>query len=318
MGKLNTAKLRNLTKPGVYGDGAGLYLQVRDAGRRTWIYRYTLRGKAHWMGLGTVADVSLADAREAAQAARRQARGVGQDPIDSRRSERADAAARAGLNTFGEVADAYIAAHEASWRNAKHRQQWRNTLDTYAAPIIGRLPVSAVATDDVLRVLKPIWLDKTETASRLRGRIESVLDYAKARGWRAGENPARWRGHLDSLLAKPGKVAKVEHHAALPWREIGAFMAEIADEEGVAALALRFVILTAARTGDALGARWSEIDMQTAIWTVPAERMKGCGTRRSCARSSSLARRCSPAGMAPCHCPIWRYSCSCDGWNART
>jgi integrase len=209
-----------------------------------------------------------------AQAAHRQAKGAGQDPIDSRRSERADAAARAGLNTFGEVADAYIAAHEVSWRNSKHRQQWRNTLDTYAAPIIGKLPVAKVDVGVVMRVLEPIWLDKTETASRLRGRIESVLDYAAARGWRTGENPARWRGHLDHLLAKPGRVAKVEHHAALPWREIGGFMAQLAAEEGVAALSLRFVILTAARTGEAIGARWSEIDMQAAIWTVPAERMK--------------------------------------------
>ena len=178
------------------------------------------------------------------------------------------------------MADAYIAAHEASWRNAKHRQQWRNTLDTYADPILGKLPVAQVEVGDVMRVLEPLWREKTETASRLRGRIESVLDYATARGWRSGENPARWRGHLDNLLPARSKVAKVEHHAALPWREIGAFMAALAEEEGVSALALRFAILTAARTGEVIGARWSEIDMQAAVWTVPADRMKAAREHR--------------------------------------
>jgi len=273
MGKLNAAKLRTLTKPGTYGDGAGLYLQVRRAERRSWLYRFKLHGKPHLMGLGTLADVSLAEARDAAAAARKLVR-QGIDPISRRRAERADAAERTGLNTFAEVADAYIAAHEASWRNAKHRQQWRNTLDTYARPVLGNLGVAIVDTGAVMRVLEPIWREKPETASRLRGRIESVLDYATARGWRTGDNPARWRRHMDNLLPSRAKIARVEHHAALPWRQIGAFMADLAKQEGVGALALRFAILTAARTGEVIGARWSEIDMPAAVWTVPAGRMK--------------------------------------------
>jgi integrase len=272
MSKLNAAKMRTLTKPGSYGDGAGLYLQVRGPDKRSWLYRFKLHGRAHLMGLGAVDDVSLAEARDAAGAARKLVR-QGVSPIDQRRAARAENATQAGL-TFAQVADAYIAAHEPSWRNAKHRQQWRNTLDTYADPVLGKLPVALVGVGEVMRVLEPLWRAKTETASRLRGRIESVLDYAAARGWRTGENPARWRGHLDNLLPARSKVAKVEHHSALPWREVGAFTTVLAQEEGMSALALRFAILTAARTGEVIGARWSEIDMHAATWTVPAERMK--------------------------------------------
>ena len=269
---MNAAKMRTLTKPGSYGDGAGLYLQVRGPDKRSWLYRFKLHGRAHLMGLGAVDDVSLAEARDAAGAARKLVR-QGVSPIDQRRAARAENATQAGL-TFAQVADAYIAAHEPSWRNAKHRQQWRNTLDTYADPVLGKLPVALVGVGEVMRVLEPLWRAKTETASRLRGRIESVLDYAAARGWRTGENPARWRGHLDNLLPARSKVAKVEHHSALPWREVGAFTTVLAQEEGMSALALRFAILTAARTGEVIGARWSEIDMHAATWTVPAERMK--------------------------------------------
>jgi integrase len=204
--------------------------------------------------------------------ASRSSKGI--DPIERRRAERAEAAARAGLNTFAEVADAYVTAHEASWRNAKHRQQWRNTPDTYATPVLGDLGVAMVDTGAVMRVLEPIWREKPETASRLRGRIEPVLDYVTARGWRTGENPARWRGHVDNLLPARVNIARVEHHAALPWRELGAFMADLAKQDGVAALALRFAILTAARTGEVIGAQWSEVDVQAGVWTVPAERMK--------------------------------------------
>jgi len=273
MGKLNTARLRTLTQPGVYGDGGGLYLQVRDVAHRSWIYRYSLAGKARWMGLGAFADVPLAEAREAAAAARKLAR-QGVDPIARRQADTAAEATRAGLHTFAEIADAYIAAHEAGWRNPKHRQQWRNTLTTYADPVLGKLSAAAVDVGAVMRVLEPIWREKPETASRLRGRIEAVLDYATARGWRSGENPARWRGHLDNLLPARGKVARVEHHAALPWQQMAAFMAKLATQEGVGALALRFAILTAARTGEAIGATWAEIDLTAALWTVPAARMK--------------------------------------------
>ncbi len=272
MGKLNAARLRTLTKPGTYGDGAGLYLQVRGPMNRSWLYRFRLHGKGHLMGLGAVEGVSLADARELVAAARKIVR-QGKNPIEQRRAARRESADQAGL-TFHQVADAYISAHEASWRNPKHRQQWRNTLDTYALPILGKAPVAQVDVGSVMRVLEPIWRQKTETASRLRGRIESVLDYATARGWRSGENPARWRGHLENLLPARSKVAKVEHHSALPWRNVGAFMEGLFQEEGVSALALRFAILTAARTGEVIGARWSEIDTKHHIWTVPAGRMK--------------------------------------------
>ena len=278
MGKLNAARIRTLTKLGTYGDGAGLYLQVRGPQNRSWLYRFKLHGKPHLMGMGTLADLSLAEARGAAAAARKLVR-QGINPIDHRRAQRAEKAAQADL-TFAQVADACISAHEASWRNAKHRQQWRNTLDTYAAPILGKLPVAQVSVGEVMRVLEPLWREKTETASRLRGRIQSVLDYATARGWRSGENPARWRGHLDKLLPARSKVAKAEHHAALPWPEIGAFMMRLARQEGVSALALRFAILTAARTNEVLGARWSEIDLQAAVWTVPADRMKASREHR--------------------------------------
>ena len=183
--------------------------------------------------------------------------------------------------TFRDVAEAYIAAHEASWRNAKHRQQWSATLATYAYPVLGDLPVADVDTGAVMRVLEPIWPEKAETASRLRGRIESVLDYAQARGWRTGENPARWRGHVANMLPNRTKVQPVEHHAALPWREMAAFMADLSNRMAGAPLALRFTILTAARTGEAIGATWSEIDMAAGVWTVPASRMKAA-RRTSC------------------------------------
>jgi hypothetical protein len=197
MSKLTAGALRGFTKPGAkpgaHGDGGGLYLHVRGRESRSWLFRYKLHGIGHLMGLGSLADVSLAEAREAATAARRLVR-QGEDPITKRQAERAEVAARAGLNTFAEVAAAYIAAHEASWRNPKHRQQWRNTLDTYAMPVIGKLGVAMIGTAEVTRVLEAIWRGKPETASRLRGRIESVLDYAASRGWRTGDNPARWRG----------------------------------------------------------------------------------------------------------------------------
>jgi integrase len=278
MGKLNAVRLRTLRMPGTYGDGAGLYLQVRGPEKRSWLYRFKLHGKAHLMGLGSFGDVSLAEARDAAATARKFVR-QGLNPIEQRRAERTGNAAQAGL-TFAHVADAYISAHGPSWRNTKHRKQWRSTLDTYADPILGKLPVAQVSVAEVMRVVEPLWRVKTETASRVRGRIESILDYATARGWRTGENPARWRGHLENLLPSRSKVARVKHHSALPWQETGPFMATLAKEEGVSALALRFTILTAARTGEVIRARWCEIDTQAATWTIPAERTKASREHR--------------------------------------
>lgn len=274
IGKLTPAKVKNARKPGLYGDGGGLYLNVGPTGGKSWIFRYMLDGKAHAMGLGALHTIGLADARERA-AAERKNRLDGIDPLGARIAKRqARRLAAASAITFKACAGKYIVAHRAGWRNAKHAAQWESTLATYAYPVIGALPVAAIDTGHVTRILEPIWNEKAETAGRVRGRIEAVLDYAKVHGWRTGENPARWKGHLDQALPARAKVSKVEHHAALPWGEIGAFMVELDKQDGMAALVLRFAILTAARTGEAIGARWSEIDMQAAVWTIPPERIK--------------------------------------------
>lgn len=273
MPKLVSTKLRTMVEPGVYGDGGGLYFQVRDAEHRSWVYRFTMDGKARWMGLGSFDDVSLAEAREAATAARKLAK-QGVDPIEARKAEAAKRRAAAEVFTFDQVAKLYIAAHQGSWKNAKHRQQWRNTLETYAKPVLGKMSVGTVDVGAVMKVLEPIWTETPETASRLRGRIESVLDYATARGWRTGENPARWRGHIETMLPGRAKVAKVEHHAALPWQQMPDFWPVLLKEEGVSALALRLLILTATRTNETLGAKWTEIDRAAKTWIVPAARMK--------------------------------------------
>jgi integrase len=292
---LTAAKVRT-AKPGRYGDGAGLYLLVRGPEARFWLFRYTREGKMREMGLGAAsgsAVVSLADARVKARRLHDIVR-EGRDPLADRDAAKAAEAAAARqtqvrATTFRDVAAAYITAHESSWRNAKHRQQWSNTLDTYAHPVLGDLAVAEVDTGAVMRVLEPIWREKSETASRLRGRIESVLDYAKARGWRDGENPARWRGHVANMLPKRSKVQPVEHHAALPWREIGAFMTALRDQEGLGAVALRFAILTASRTSEAIEARWPEIDMTAGVWTVPPSRMKAGREHRVPLSDAALA-----------------------------
>lgn len=292
MGKLNTAKLRTLTKPGAYGDGAGLYLQVRGPELRSWLYRFKLHKKPHLMGLGPFPDIGLAEARDAATAARQLVR-QGIDPIARRKAQRAEAAAPPpATHTFRDVALAYIAKNEADWKNVKHRAQWHSTLDTYAFPIIGETDVAAVDTEAVRSVLAPIWREKPETASRLRGRLESVLDYAEAETWRSGDNPARLTKRLALLLGEHGEKAKVEHHPALPWREIGGFMATMQTQEGVAALALRFLILTATRTNETLCAMWSEIvtdGPEGAVWTVPPERMKAKREHRVPLTAEALA-----------------------------
>jgi integrase len=276
--KLSPVGVRNETKPGLYGDGAGLYLNVGPTGGKSWLFRFMLNGNAREMGLGPVHTIGLAEARERAKAARRLALD-GIDPIDARKAERVPKAAEAAadaaaLITFRRAAEGYIATNRAAWRNEKHAAQWTATLEAHAYPVIGDVPVSAITTGHVTHILTPIWNTKSETASRVRGRIETVLDYAKVHGWRTGENPARWKGHLDNVLPARAKVAKVEHHAALPWAEVGAFMAELEKQDGVGALAFRFTILTAARTGEVIGARWSEVDMRAAVWSVPASRMK--------------------------------------------
>jgi integrase len=272
--RLSPSGVEKETRPGMHADGAGLYLLVGPSGAKSWIYRFMLNGKAREMGLGPLHTIGLAEARKRALDARRQ-RLDGTDPLQARKDKKAAAKLeQAKAITFKACAEQYIKAHQAGWRNDKHAAQWGSTLEAYAYPTIGALPVAGVDTGLVTKILTPIWATKPETATRVRGRIESVLDYATTHGWRTGENPARWKGHLDNVLPRRSKVRQVEHHAALPWGEIGAFLAALREQPGIAALALEFAILTAARTGEVIGARWSEVDMQAAVWTVPGDRMK--------------------------------------------
>jgi integrase len=272
--KLDTLSVKAAKKPGLYGDGAGLYLHVGPTGGKSWIFRYMLNGKARQMGLGPVHTVTLAQARQRATDQRR-VKLDGVDPLDAKQEARTAAAlAKARAVTFKQCAVKYIASNKVGWRNEKHGAQWGATLAAYAYPIIGELPVGAIETGHITQILEPIWSTKSETASRVRGRIEAVLDYARTHSWRTGENPARWKGHLENVLPKLSKVRAVEHHAALPWKEIAGFVQRLQKEEGVAVLALRFAIMTAARTGEVIGARWDEIDTKAALWTVPGDRMK--------------------------------------------
>ena len=272
--RLSAEDVAGLTVPGRYPDGAGLYLQVGPTGSKSWLLRFMRDRRAREMGLGSVHTVGLLEARRRAKTARlRLLDGV--DPIQERvAAKTADRLTEARTITFSQCAAAYIKAHRKGWRNAKHAEQWENTLKTYCDPVFGALPVQAVDTSLVIKVLEPIWSEKTETASRVRGRIEKVLDWAKVRGYRDGENPATWRGHLDKLLPKRRDVQKVEHFAALPYAEIGPFMQAVRQQEGNAARALELVILTAARTSEVINARWAEIDLDAKVWTIPAERMK--------------------------------------------
>ena len=261
-------------KPGLHADGGGLYLQIGPEGTKSWIFRFMLNGRARAMGLGPLHAVSLADARKKAT----NCRGLlvdGTDPIEARdkgRTERKLEAAKA--MTFKGCAEAYIKSHKDGWKNPKHAAQWTATLSTYAYPVFGEVSVQSVDTGLVLRVLEPMWKEKTETASRVRGRIEQVLDWATVRGLRAGDNPARWRGFLDHMLPKRSSVQKVQHHPALPYNQIASFMVSLGEQEGTGARALELLILTATRTGELIGARWDEIDLGEKVWTIPAERMK--------------------------------------------
>lgn len=255
-------------------DGGGLYLQVGPSGSKSWIFRFKRDGRSREMGLGPLHTIGLAEARDRAQEQRKFLLD-GVDPIDARNAAKSrQSIQRAKAVSFADCAKAYIDAHQGGWRNPKHVDQWRNTLDTFAGPVIGKLPINVIDTALVMLVLDPIWRTKSETAARLRGRIERVLSWATVRGYRTGENPARWRGHLDQLLPAQSTVQKVQHHAALPYDEIGAFMAELRAQEGIAARALEFTILKVARTGETIGARRTEFDHAEKIWIVPGERMK--------------------------------------------
>ena len=280
--------VKHLRRPGKYADGGNLYLQVRKSTRsietdrvtKSWLFRYSRFSRDTWLGLGPYPDVTLSEARDLATRERKKMR-QGIDPLTDKRARRIAArTAHENMLTFAECAELYIESQIPGWSNPKHIEQWRSTLKNLAGPIIGHLPVDQVNTALIMRCVEPIWATKTETASRLRGRIESVLDWSAVRGYRKGDNPARWRGHLDKLLPRPSQVVRVKHHAALPYTEVGAFMLQLREDTGVAARALELLILTAARTNEAIKAQWSEIDLDRKIWTVPAERMKSKRSHR--------------------------------------
>lgn len=272
--RLTAKAVANRKTPGLHADGANLHLRIAPGGSKSWIFRFTLNGRTRDAGLGSYPAVSLADARDEADRLRSQIT-AGIDPIAARETQRAASQAEAErAMTFEQCARAYVASHEAGWKNDKHRAQWHSTLKTYVYPIIGPLPVKDVDTAHVMQILEPIWTSKPETASRVRGRIEVILSWAKVRGYREGENPAQWRGHLDHLLPAKGKVRKVVHHAALPYSEVPAFMRVLRQQEGFSARALEFLVLTATRTSETLSATWDEIDWKRALWTIPAQRMK--------------------------------------------
>ncbi len=267
-------------------DGKGLILVVKPPGARSWIYRYKTGTKQHWMGLGPYPDVSLADARERADEARKQRR-AGVDPLANKRATKTEQQAKD--RTFRVVAREYVESHKAGWSNDKHAKQWVATLEAHAYPVIGDLEVGEITLDHMKKVLEPIWQTKTETASRVRGRIETVLDYAGVHGWRSGDNPARWDGFLSEVLPAKGRVAKVEHHAAMAWADAPAFWSDLACKDAISYQTLKFTILTAARSGEARGARWSEIDLAAKLWTIPGERMKAKRPHRVPLNDAALA-----------------------------
>ena len=289
--------MKKTKRPGKYPDGGNLYLQVSESTRRTnsnaitksWLFRYSRFGKDTWLGLGPYPDVSLSEARDLATNERKKKR-HGIDPLtDKHARRRAARTAHDNMMTFAECAEKYVDSQAPGWSNPKHVAQWRSTLTTLAGPVIGHLPVDQVDTPLVLRCLEPIWTTKTETANRLRGRIESVLDWSAVRGYRKGDNPARWRGHLDKLLPQPTKVAKTKHHPALPFAQVGHFMQQLRKDTAVASRALEFLILTAARTNEVIRAQWSDFDLNGKVWVVPAEHMKANRTHRVPLSAASIA-----------------------------
>jgi len=272
--RLTARAVASASKPGKLGDGGGLCLQVAKGGSKSWVFRFMAAGHEHEMGLGPYPAISLAQARQKAADVRTQ-RATGIDPLAAKRSQRASLAlANVKSQTFAQCVAAYIASHEAGWGNREHRRQWDATLQAYALPLIGALSVHGIDTGLVMRVLEPIWATKAETAGRVRGRIEVVLDWAKVRGYREGENPARWKGHLEHLLPPRSVVQPVKHHAALPYARLPEFMGALREQQGVAVGALEFLILTAARMGEVMAATWSEIDLAGKVWAIPRERMK--------------------------------------------
>lgn len=287
---LSAAQVAKLTKVGLHAAGGvpGLHLRVDPYGSRHWVLRIVIGKKRRDVGLGGYPGVSLAHARERAREAREQVwRGV--DPVEERRAAVAALVAAQSTLTFDEAAERFLANKVAEFRNDKHAAQWKSTLKTYASPIIGAMPVDQVGLTDITDILTPIWTTKTETAKRVRGRIEAVLDWATVTGHRSGDNPARWRGNLDSVLASPNKVAKKQHFAAMAYTDVPAFLTDLRQREGMAARALEFTILTATRSGETRGATWREIDLDAGIWTIPGERMKAGKEHRVPLTDAALA-----------------------------
>lgn len=276
-----SARKAETAKPGRHGDGRGLFLYVKPSGSRSWVLRYQVQGRRRDLGLGAYPEVSLAMARDRAAEARRLI-AIGEDPITKRQ--------QAKPKTFKAAALELIESKRPGWKNAKHAAQWTSTLETYVFPRIGPVQVAKVETADVIGALTPIWSEKPETANRVRQRIEAVLDYASALGVRTGDNPARWRGHLDHLLPKPTKVRAVKHHPALPHTQIADFVADLANRSGIAARALGFTILTAARSGETRGMTWSEVDLDRRVWTIPGERMKAGKEHRVPLTAAAIAQ----------------------------
>jgi integrase len=272
--RLDALKVKRAISPGLFADGAGLYLQVSGSGARSWIYRFKLNGRTRDMGLGSVATFSLAEARQAALEARK-LHAAGVDPIEARRAQRVQRHAEAArVVTFQEEAEAYIQAHRSGWKNVKHADQWRSTLEAYVYPTIGNIGVADISPGMIVKILEPIWSKKTETANRVRGRIERILSRSASRGHRSGENPARWRGHLENILPARGRVAPVKHHPALHYSLVGHFMAALRDEPGISARALEMTIVCATRTSETIGACPEEFNLVRKVWTIPAMRMK--------------------------------------------
>jgi len=275
--RLTAVKVDTVKKPGLYADGGGLWLRVKEGSggpAKSWLFRYAVNGKDRWCGLGATHTVTLAEAREFARQARH-LRLNGEDPIENKRATKSRRAIEAAKSiTFKECADEYLRQNASTWRSAQHGHDWAGSLKRYAYPVLADLQVKDIDVTLVLKVLEPLWEKRTVTAARLRGRIENVLAWATVRGYRAGDNPARWTGHLQQALPEPRKVAPVEHLASMPYSEIAAFMAELRGIDGVVPRALEFAILTACRSGEILGARWAEIDLKARVWTIPAARTK--------------------------------------------
>lgn len=294
--RLTRSVVDEVAERGMYPDGDGLYLQVRSAGARSWIYRFMLNGRRRDMGLGPARLVSLSEARQRAHGCRRSVKLDRSDPVEVRRSR---ASTRPSAPLFRTAARLYIEAQEPSWKTAKHALQWRSTLARYAHPVLGEVAVDSIRTEDVLKVLEPIWLKKPETAGRVRMRVQAVLDWAGARGLRSGDNPARWEGHLDKILPRRSQVAAVKHHPALPFAELPQFMGDLGRIDATVARALQWVILTGVRTSEALGARWGEIDLTHGIWTIPAQRMKAAKEHRVPLSPQALALLVGPRPPIP-------------------